>query len=644
MANKRYNNKRMKKKIAVCANGWNYDMLLSALNGMKEHALKEDFDTFVFLSFASYSEHVDLMRGELNIYELLDPADYDGVIVFSTSINSEELAVEICQKAKTVNVPVVSIGLDIDGIHSVKVNNETGMRELVDHLFDKHDIKRPFFIGGFPDHVDSIARLNVLKEACKERGIEFTDDNVAYGRWNNTDTDTLIEELVEVWNGNYPDALVCANDIMALAACSKLQEYGILAPQDIIVTGFDNLSEGKEFYPALSSVEQNYKEIAKKACEIIFDEINGDKTVKREMVESYFYCGESCGCKGEEDYSASRLLYCRHAYKRDTDARLLEQNERNIRKELTDMENYSELKATLREHYKNNHQFEGEGFYICVNKGFFNDVMINESELWAKGENREFEELVSLKNGEIVTGLNVDEHMIVPGYTKNSGETHVYFFMPMHSLQYNYGYVVLTDFPYIVNNNILYPYMEKLQQSIKLMRTNLRLKILYERDQMTGLYNRFGYEQKALPLYEESLEKKSSMLVMFVDINYMKHINDKFGHLHGDNAIKTVVSAINENVSNDSIAVRFGGDEFLVISPDCDDEKASKIRDSIRDRLDSINNEKINPYDISVSIGYVVTDPMKRQKAGLQDYIKEADKIMYEIKKEMHMRMDRRKR
>ena len=76
----------MKKKIAVCANGWNYDMLLSALEGMKEHALKEDFDTFVFLSFASYSEHVDLMRGELNIYELLDPADYDGVIVFSTSI------------------------------------------------------------------------------------------------------------------------------------------------------------------------------------------------------------------------------------------------------------------------------------------------------------------------------------------------------------------------------------------------------------------------------------------------------------------------------------------------------------------------------------------------------------------------------
>ena len=126
------------------------------------------------------------------------------------------------------------------------------------------------------------------------------------------------------------------------------------------------------------------------------------------------------------------------------------------------------------------------------------------------------------------------------------------------------------------------------------------------------------------------------MLVMFVDINYMKHINDKYGHLHGDNAIKTVVSAINENISGDSIAVRFGGDEFLVISPDCDEEKASKIRESIKDRLNSINKEKINPYDISVSIGYVVTDPVKRGDVVLHEYIKEADKIMYERKRALH--------
>ena len=185
--------------------------------------------------------------------------------------------------------------------------------------------------------------------------------------------------------------------------------------------------------------------------------------------------------------------------------------------------------------------------------------------------------------------------------------------------------------------------MEKLQQSIRLMRINLRLKALSDRDQMTGLFNRFGYENKALPLYENSLQNMSRVMVMFVDINYMKRINDEFGHLHGDNAIRTVVSAIKENIRDEAIAVRFGGDEFLIISPVSGEREASQVRNSILGFLYDRNIEKTVPYEISVSIGYVVTDPESRPDAGLEDYIKDADKLMYEIKKEMHMKNDRRK-
>ena len=65
----------MKKKIAVCANGWNDDSLFAALEGIKEYAQKEDFDIFVYISFASYSEQKALMQGELNIYKLMVPVD-----------------------------------------------------------------------------------------------------------------------------------------------------------------------------------------------------------------------------------------------------------------------------------------------------------------------------------------------------------------------------------------------------------------------------------------------------------------------------------------------------------------------------------------------------------------------------------------
>jgi len=633
----------MKKKIAVCANGWNYDSLHNALLGIKEYAEREDFDIFVFMSFASYSEHKTLMEGELNIYELMSREDYDGIIVFSTALNSPETAVSLCQSARDEHIPVVSIGMEIDGVSSVCVSNDEGMRQLVEHLINVHDVKRAFFIGGTPEHVDSIARLRVTRETFEAHGLSFTDDDYDYGRWSNRYTAEVIDRIIDSDRG-LPDAIICANDIMAMAACTELEERGYYVPQDIIVTGFDNCSEGKMFYPAMSSVEQNYHEIGYRACEIIFDQIRSDSTPVNEIVHSRFACGESCGCRGEQDYAEQRILYCRHSYKRNMDARLLEQNERMIRQGLADMPNYDVLRDTLRNHYLRNHQFEGDGFYICVNDEYFKSVMASEKELWEKGSSAGIEVLVALINGEIVEGLTADPHMIVPGYQKKDGEQHVYFFMPMHVWEYNYGYVVLTDFPYILNADIMYPYLEKLQQAIRLMRTNLMLKTLSDRDQMTGLFNRFGYENKALPLYEKSIEDKTNVCVMFVDVNYMKLINDKYGHLSGDNAIRTVVAAINANVDADAVAVRFGGDEFLIIAPDCDEHKAARTKDGILKFLDDQNALKSVPYDISVSIGYSVSDPVTRPDAELSDYIREADKLMYEIKKEMHMKNDRRKR
>ncbi|MCR4960650.1 MAG: diguanylate cyclase [Lachnospiraceae bacterium] len=632
----------MKKKIAICANGWNYDSLATALEGIKQFAKEKDFDIFTFLSFASYSEFVTLMQGELNIYSMMDPASYDGVIVFSSSLNSQETAVSVCLRAKQAHVPVVSIGMDIEGIHSICVSNDEGMRALVTHLVEVHDVKDVVFIGGTPDHVDSIVRLEVTRAVLKEHGLDLPDENVKYGKWSNRYTAEVISEICDSKRG-LPDAFVCANDIMALAACTELERRGYDVPGSVFVTGFDSIKEGKFFYPALTSVKQNYEKIGFRACEILFEEIAGDRETKVEIAPSSFVCGESCGCKGDEDFEACRMAYCRHSFQRNTSAKLLEQNERVMRNWLSDMPSYKVMKETLEDHYLNSHQFEGDGFYIVVDAEYYEDVMISEQELWARHLRKGCEVLIALKNGEIRNDLPVNSELIVPGYEKIEGEQHIYFMLPLHYFEANYGYLVLTDSPYIMEEDMLYPYIEKLQQSLRLMRTNLRLKSLYDKDQMTGLFNRFGYEDKAVAIFEDSLSRKAELMVMFVDINYMKRINDEFGHLHGDNAIKTVVASINDTIQNEGIAVRFGGDEFLIIVPDCDEARAAGMKQSIIDYLGHKNDEDTAPYKISVSIGYVVTNPEGRPNAVLQDYIREADKLMYDIKKEMHTK-DRRQR
>ena len=79
---------------------------------------------------------------------------------------------------------------------------------------------------------------------------------------------------------------------------------------------------------------------------------------------------------------------------------------------------------------------------------------------------------------------------------------------------------------------------------------------------------------------------------------------------------------------------RNGGDEFLVIAADACEEYAEEIKRSMVSYIDRENNRGINPFKFSISVGYVLTDPSSGRTVN--DYVDEADRLMYEIKNEYH--------
>ena len=109
-----------------------------------------------------------------------------------------------------------------------------------------------------------------------------------------------------------------------------------------------------------------------------------------------------------------------------------------------------------------------------------------------------------------------------------------------------------------------------------------------------------------------------------------------YGHDEGDNAIKIVASAITERLQEEWIAVRYGGDEFIVIVPECDGKKAAQVKEDIVNDIRDRSEKRKLPYELTASIGYVTTDPVNRREASLEEYVREADDLMYKIKKEMH--------
>ena len=154
----------MRKKIAIFVNGYGFEALNATLKGIKQSDTFSDYDFFIFASYASYDTPENYNKGELNIYSLPKLKDYDGALVFANALNSVETGISIVKQAVIAGIPVISIGIDVEGCICIDIDNITGMKEIAEHLIEVHDVKRAAFIAGYADHPESICRLNTVKQ------------------------------------------------------------------------------------------------------------------------------------------------------------------------------------------------------------------------------------------------------------------------------------------------------------------------------------------------------------------------------------------------------------------------------------------------------------------------------------------------
>ena len=182
--------------------------------------------------------------------------------------------------------------------------------------------------------------------------------------------------------------------------------------------------------------------------------------------------------------------------------------------------------------------------------------------------------------------------------------------------------------------------VESILRNMRLKHANQKLSEMYERmseiyirDTMTGLYNRHGYYQ-CLEEYVKREDLKDGFIhVISIDMDGMKSINDGFGHLEGDNAIKSVAQAINECFAQPCISARFGGDEFVVaiFSEDEKEPTSEIISCKLNDYLKHSPLLTDKEYKVGVSVGQAVVRLSEIE--DMKTVEKMADECMYEDKR-----------
>jgi len=156
------------------------------------------------------------------------------------------------------------------------------------------------------------------------------------------------------------------------------------------------------------------------------------------------------------------------------------------------------------------------------------------------------------------------------------------------------------------------------------------LKDMAQKDGLTGIFSRqylmslFAYE------FEYAKQTSRKLSVAMMDIDKFKHINDMYGHLGGDSALKMFASVVKDTIRQDDLFGRYGGDEFVIIFPNATVEAATRVVDRITDSLKTVVlNLDQSEVKISISVGICeLTD-----ENNPDEMISKADKMMYENKK-----------
>lgn len=580
----------------------------------------------------------DYQYGSLYSYSRFDNLDVMIISYGTISIYQKDISLEDFL-SRLPDVPKIILEDEVprEGCCSVVTDNRAGIRRMVDHLVRDHHIKRPAFVTGPLHNVEAQIRFSAFKEETRALGVEVPESRIVYGDFS-SNVDPLIEDLLN----REPDidAIVCSNDDMAVSVNRVLKKRGLIPGRDIALTGFDNAAYSPDMDPPLTTVDQNLLEGAREALKLAREAIEGKTNWDRRVVvvEPEMIYRSSCGC-GWEDHddpvtekkAADQELYTinRVEMRSWTNALLL-------RELLLQSKNPQNFYMTLGQQMVN---LGSAG--TCIWLLDQSQSVSCHHQLRIPPEMR----LAMHQNGSTVEAFETD---LAPIIREGELETFIETERPRQMFSFllfyqerQYGVFTVCCAPESI------PYYYGLSLEIgtgirfqNLMREQAKLyAVLSDRNQaldftsrhdtLTRLYNRTGVMQKVPELVAG--HENDDFAAIMADLDHLKQINDTFGHIAGDFAIKTAAGMMMDALPEGSILGRFGGDEFMALMRIRDENTVKDVLARIRKNQENFDKTSDKPYYIELSAGYTLFKAPEAYR--LEEIINRADAALYTVKK-----------
>lgn len=621
-------------RIAVLLGGIAYESQMLLLSGITEYASKNNIDIFVFTCNGDNYRHTEYGIGEFQIYGLPVLEEYDGIIIAQNTIQDEAVAAGLMEKISQTPVPAVSIEAKLGGKCTFYVDNAKAMEDMISHLIERHNVGRIAYLSGPQGNQESNSRLEGVMNGLKKYGRVLEDKDITYGNYWIDSGARLIQKLCDSDTG-LPDAVVCANDSMAIGVYTELRKRGYTPGKDVMVTGFDHAADTDRLFPKITTLEKPLREMGYEACKSL---AMNQPMHNREFRINGCYRG-SCGCDEQEEMTLAelRLSMVEQRFEMLSFADI----NKNTASDLNDCDSFERFYEVLKKYIR---MMDFTHFYVCLCE---NDMADNETEYRHTLRENYSDRIyipVAWENGHFTEYGFFARKELLPQECLDSLCGHTAIVMPLHFRKNCLGYCVMSGSIMPTKDTLFQNWISNISNALENIRKQQELKRLVDcldkawiMDSMTQVYNRVGFYRFAEPLIKECIEEQRMVWILFADINKLKTVNDYYGHEEGDYYIKVCAQALKELNIPGAVLMRYGGDEFVLLakgrhSDDTEDKPSEVIDLCLNKYLRECKNRDNKDYEMSVSVG--IHEAEIDTEFKLDAIIELADQEMYKMKVE----------
>lgn len=215
----------------------------------------------------------------------------DGLILHDRMLSAVEIA------GLSGVIPVVTLaGSPSPTTMNVRCDNGAGMRALVRHLLNDHGYRSIAYLSGHADSPDNRARAQAFESEAAAAGAQIHSGPAWLGNYSASGGAAVVSSLLDAGK-ELPRAIVCANDQTALGVMHALARRGIDVPDQVAVTGFDDVPVARHLHPPLTTVRQPIRDLGATAFDVLYSQIGGQEGERDVVLPVQLIVRESCGCR-----------------------------------------------------------------------------------------------------------------------------------------------------------------------------------------------------------------------------------------------------------------------------------------------------------------------------------------------------------